>query len=113
MSKFSRPLPNALPKTSGRSHLLPIAAVILATTVCLGLAARVLPERDYDIPYSNWFVTFIPESWNNIVSKHVTPTEYRSRPAAQTSSTQSAPVIPERPVVSIDVSTPRSITKPD
>src|SRR5207302_10740240 len=33
--------------------------------------------------------------------------------AAQTSSTQSAPVIPERPVVSIDVSTPRSITKPD
>src|SRR5947207_13491120 len=112
MSKFSRPLSNALPNTSGRSRLLPIG-VILATTVCLGLAAHVLPQRDDVIPYANWFVTLIPESWNNIVITDVASTDYPTRgPAAETASTQSAPAIPAR-IVYPDASTPRSITKPD
>src|SRR2546423_1244929 len=113
MPKLSRPLSNALPKTS-RSRLLPIAAVILATTVCLGLAARVLPESDYVIPYPNWFVTLIPESWNNMVSTNVASADQETRrPAAQTLSTQSAAVIPEPAGVFLDASAPRSIMSAD
>src|SRR4051812_43713334 len=114
MFKFPRPLRNPLPKTSSGSRLLPIAAVILASTVCLSLAARVFPQPDAATSWTNWFVTLVPESWNNVVSTNVASADHGTPgPALQTASTKSAAVIPERTVVSFDASAPRSITKPD